>query len=124
MIAEGLKSGFISRPKDDSFQQKGYYWILWYSADSKLDIKYLGAQYGAAKGEFEKETEGGKAEGFIIDQNWSYKMFSGVRSKSGQYLKAYKTMSQYVFKMKWCLGVIADETKAGFEMEYIKLEKI
>jgi hypothetical protein len=62
-------------------------------------------------------------DGVLFDGlNWRYQ--SGKKTKSNQYLNALLAVAKYVQSKDTNLGIVSDENKAGFNMQWERQEKI
>lgn len=110
MIGLGMKEGLLEWPEKLKIETKEFQMIS-YSKAKKVTFKKMGTNYNAAKKLFDIEMKKG-SEGILIDGSYRWKYWSS------NYNLALSASSQYFFSKGFFLGVVYDEEKAGFEMQW------
>lgn len=118
MIGAAMKEGKMEWPEDlKNNTNKEYQMISYSKKDKKASIKLMGTNYNAAKKNFDIEMKKG-SDGILIDSSYRWKYWSS------NYNFALQSMAWYFFSKGYYLGVVYDEEKAGFEMQWQVQEKI
>jgi hypothetical protein len=78
---------------------------------TNVTFKAMGTNYNSAKKLFDLEMVN-DTQGILIDSNYKWKYWSK------DYNFALQACSQYFFSKSFYLGVVYDETLAGYEMQW------
>jgi hypothetical protein len=116
MIGLAMKEGLFEWPEELKIETKEFQMISYSKAKKNVTIKLMGTNFNSAKKLFEIEMKKG-AEGILIDRSYKWKYWSS------NYNFALQACSQYFFSKGFYLGVIYDEEKAGYEMQWQLQEK-
>lgn len=117
MLGLGLKEGIIEWADEMTLEGREYQMISYSNTTKNTTIKLMGENYAQAKKLFDTEMKKG-GYGVLIDWNHNFKHWSA------DYNLAIQAVSRYAFSKGYYLGVVFDEEKAGFEMEWQVQEKI
>lgn len=117
MIGLALKENLLEWPQDFKNETKEFQMISYSKTSKKASIKAMGTNFNAAKKDFDIEMKKG-SDGFLIDGSYKFRYWSSNENL------AFQAMSQYFFSYGYYLGVIYDEEKAGFEMQWKLQEKM
>jgi hypothetical protein len=117
MIGLGVKEGLLEWPQDLKTETKEFQMISYSKTKKKATIKLMGTNINSAKKQFDIEMKKG-SEGILIDGSYKWKYWSS------DYNFALQACSKYFFSKGFYLGVIYDETTAGYEMQWQLQEKV
>jgi hypothetical protein len=119
MIGLGLREKVLEWGDDMKLEGREY-WMIWWSAEDKnVSMKAIGSNYGNAKKSFDKEMKLDKGNyGVVFDWNYNFKYWSS------DYNLAMTAISKWFISKGYYLGIVMDEEKAGFEMEWQVQEKV
>jgi hypothetical protein len=117
MVGQGIKEGLIEWVEELKTETKEFQMISYSKTKKKVTFKLMGTNFSSAKKQFDAEMKKG-SEGFLMDGSWRWKYWSS------DYNFALQACSQYFISKGFYLGVMFDETTAGFEMQWQLQEKI
>jgi hypothetical protein len=89
-----------------------------------IEVTFLGTNWPAALKKFENATKDDFTEGIVLHSNLNWQRESGKKTKSGQFLDAYKAVAKFMFDKKSNNGVLLNEDQAKFDMQWHKDKKI
>ena len=111
MIGQGMKEGLLEWPEELKIKTKEFQMISYSKTNKNVTIKLMGTNFNSAKKLFDIEMKNG-SEGILINSSYKWKYWSS------NYNFALQACSQYFFSKGFYLGVIYNEEKAGFEMQW------
>jgi hypothetical protein len=89
--------------------------------DPVSEMTFLGTNLPAALKKFEEAiSKDTFTDGIVIHSSLNWQRQSGKKTKSGQFLDAYKAVAKFIFDKKSNTGLKKDEDSAKFEMQWQK----
>lgn len=89
-------------------------------SEPKIEVTFIGNNWPAALKTFENAIKDEATEGVVLHSNLNWQRMSGKKTKGGQFLDSYKAVAKYVFSLKANTGVMMNEDKAKFDMQWQK----